>query len=275
MGGVRRRSALLGWGRRPPFPPSPAGEDPPGDRGWRPSFPQLPTRGSRAEAATPRPTPDPRGWAPNPPLRARLTAWTRPPGAVGSAPADPVVGSRPSGLGWGGPSTWPGLPRGPGVGCGARGRRGQPQACTPESGGVRAAGRGGGAHVGRFGVPPSRRLVQPERPNRLPRLLQPPPGPAGSGLSSNCVHWVPRIALRHCRYSDIFKMKIRSCHQPPVKAFQTASLLPGKILRRQPRGSEPRRPVYPPSFILRPPSLHLGLTFLSAHTTSARTGPST
>lgn len=38
---------------------------------------------------------------------------------------------------------------------------------------ARQTGRGGRAHVGRFGVPPSERLVRPERRNQLPRLLQP------------------------------------------------------------------------------------------------------
>lgn len=112
MGRGRRRSALLGWGRRPPFPPSPAGEDP------------LPRR-QRTEAILPAAPharqpgggcdlPTPRGWAPNPPLRARLTAWTRPPrrGWLCSR------GPRGGGWGWGVPRPGQGGPAGRAWGAG-------------------------------------------------------------------------------------------------------------------------------------------------------------
>ena len=139
------------------------------------SSPQGAARRRLRSPACPPPT-VPGGWAPNPPLlpdslpgRARL-------GAAGSAPAGPAAGTRLWRLqgGRGMSRTGLGGHAGRAWGAGLPGDAPSPRpGLRSRAASARQTGRGGRAHVGRFGVPPSERLVRPERRNQLPRLLQP------------------------------------------------------------------------------------------------------
>lgn len=101
------------------------------------------------------------------PIRPRLTVWRRRPAWLAPVARSPRRELLPRGWG-GGPLAWA-SPWFGAWGAGSRALR-PAQALTAESGGVSTAGRGGLAHVGRFGFLRSRSQVRAPEP--------PPPPPA-------------------------------------------------------------------------------------------------